>query len=750
MIIDWFINFLLRHRLLVTILVVAATAAGLRGMCMLTYDEDPRNLLKSSQNDKMALEEMLSSFASDDRNCIIVLEAQDILAPHVIEIVYQLVARLQRTKGVRSVDSIFRPQLMQRLGNSLVPGNPIDKASSTGIDEVQREVASNPLLNGHLLSADMQTTLVIVQLDTKSADVSELEPMIRGVQSVVDESTEGSRVHARISGVPNIRSEIVRSMQRDQLKFTLLGTALAALVAALIFRRIGAVLLVIVAPIVGMIWAIGALGLVGIPVNIFINVVPSLVMVIGFTDSVHLVLEMRRRLFQNLPRPEATRAAWKTLAMPCLLTSVTTAVGFGSLGVARVDSVQVFGLACAAGIILNICAVLTIIPLLASSRLGEYIAVKAQQEKQDWMRIGSSQWVNWLSRHRWPSLFGAGVLAFLLAISATTLRPEYRLAETLPTDSPSLMVLDELDRKFGGMMFAYVLVQWPPTQGFGSHHLYQVLRGAYTANDAENGINNPLSIHTLLSSSAKDGISLEKSLARLVYDHGDIIGRFVDVRNHHTIVSAHLPDVGASILQPALDRLEGRLMELESLFSGYQIHLLGPSVSMFRNVQFMIMDLWKSLLLAAIVIFFVMTVSFRSVRLGILSILPNVFPLLCAAAFLSVWNRPLELGSVIVFTICLGIAVDDTIHVIFRFRREFRSAGDTVTALYRSLWVVGQALVITTIVLVSGYGTLLFSEIGMLRIFGLLTCIGIATALVGDLVILPVLLLCFVPSSKRL
>ena len=202
MIIDWFINFLLRHRLLVTILVVAATAAGLRGMCMLTYDEDPRNLLKSSQNDKMALEEMLSSFASEDRNCIIVLEAQDILAPRVIEIVYQLVVRLQRTKGVRSVDSLFGPQL-QRLGNPLVPGNPIDEASSTRIDEMRREAASNPLLNGHLLSADMQTTLVIVQLDTKSTDVSELEPMIRGVQSVVDESTEGSRVHARISGVPN-------------------------------------------------------------------------------------------------------------------------------------------------------------------------------------------------------------------------------------------------------------------------------------------------------------------------------------------------------------------------------------------------------------------------------------------------------------------------------------------------------------------------------------------------------------------
>ena len=103
-----------------------------------------------------------------------------------------------------------------------------------------------------------------------------------------------------------------------------------------------------------------------------------------------------------------------------------------------------------------------------------------------------------------------------------------------------------------------------------------------------------------------------------------------------------------------------------------------------------------------------------------------------------------------VFTICLGIAVDDTIHLTFRFRRELQTSGDVVSAMEVTLWRVGQALIITTIVLLSGYGTMLLSQMAVLVTFGILTCLAIAAALLGDLLILPALLLWFAPRPRKL
>jgi predicted RND superfamily exporter protein len=135
--------------------------------------------------------------------------------------------------------------------------------------------------------------------------------------------------------------------------------------------------------------------------------------------------------------------------------------------------------------------------------------------------------------------------------------------------------------------------------------------------------------------------------------------------------------------------------------------------------------------------------------LGALSVLPNMFPLLCAATYLHVIGKPLEIGSIMVFTICLGIAVDDTIHLVFRFGRELQASGDVARAMKIALHRVGQALIITTVVLLAGYGSLLLSQVAVLVTFGILACLAIAAALIGDLLILPALLLWFVPQRRR-
>ena len=182
---------------------------------------------------------------------------------------------------------------------------------------------------------------------------------------------------------------------------------------------------------------------------------------------------------------------------------------------------------------------------------------------------------------------------------------------------------------------------------------------------------------------------------------------------------------------------------IEQRYAGVNLSLTGTSVVAVGQLNGMILDLARSLGLAALVIFGVMTAALRSIRLGLLTVLPNVFPLALIGAFLVWIGRPLELTTVIVFSICLGVAVDDTIHFVMRYRRELAIDGDVNGALSRTFVAVGAALLTTTAVLVGGFSTVLLSAMPTNRLFSILSCVALVAALIGDLVFLPALLACF-------
>jgi predicted RND superfamily exporter protein len=217
--------------------------------------------------------------------------------------------------------------------------------------------------------------------------------------------------------------------------------------------------------------------------------------------------------------------------------------------------------------------------------------------------------------------------------------------------------------------------------------------------------------------------------------------------SRRAIVVCRSPERGASYHSRAFGELAEKLKTLEAGHPGFRFRLTGSAVVISRNLGQMISDLASSLGLASIVIFVTLTLAFRSLRIGLICLIPNALPLLLTASVLVWAGEPLRFSGVIVFCVCLGVAVDDTIHVVNRFRRELQIVGDVDEALRRSVQAVGSALVITTLVLLVGFSITLTSAIPSNRMFGALSCCAIGSALLGDLVVLPAMLSCF---AKRL
>ena len=206
------------------------------------------------------------------------------------------------------------------------------------------------------------------------------------------------------------------------------------------------------------------------------------------------------------------------------------------------------------------------------------------------------------------------------------------------------------------------------------------------------------------------------------------------------LVSANVRDDGAAALEPVFLSIGAGLDRLEALHPGFEMRLTGVTYVSAAVSLAMISELAFSLFAAGIIILLIIIFALRSASLGLISVLPNVFPLAATGAVLVLAGMPIQYTSVMSFTICLGIAVDDTIHFLTRYRKLCAEGVDSDPAVRQSLREVGSVLVTTTLIMVGSFLVLQVSELPMIRLFGVMCALALTWALIGDLIFLPAML----------
>jgi hypothetical protein len=738
------------HRPLVASVIVATTLVATWGVTKLEFDDVPRSVFQSDDEAFQDLDTFFAEFGSDDTECLIVVEAADLFTPEAIAALRRLVADVSGVDGVERVRSIADAATFSPLGLPQ-PLLPVADAPDVMYAAARQATLSHPILAGQLISEDASTTLVVATVSPAAQRITEIEPIVAGIRRAVAASHVEPTLRVRLTGVPPIRVEVFGAVRRDSIRFLVLGIVSAGVMAGVLFRRTAAVVIVAAAPWLGTYWTLGAMGIMGEKINIINTVMPTLVMVVGFTDAVHLMFDIRHSLVDGESPDTASRSALRHLGTACALTSLTTAIGFSSLAVARVGVIQRFGLTCAAGALFAFIAVITVVPLLTSTRLGRYVV---DPERPDFVRRHRAFFERMIdaivARHRLVSVVGI-VVIIVLGLSATQLSPDNRLTETIPRRNDSYHALLDCDETFGGTLAVFVVVQWPEGWNAVDTRLLDTLSDVETLVGEVPGTRHPLSLLNVLRVFPDSGISGDGEqgdpavLVNVI--PAEIRERFIHSDSRRAVVTARLKDIGSAAHEPTFAALTSGLERLETAHPGVRLTLTGTAVVATANINHMIVDLAQSLGLAVVVIISVMSVVFRSLRLGVLSIPSNLFPLAVTSALLVAVVGRLQLTSVIVFSICLGIAVDDTIHFINRFQRELAADGDVRLAIRRSFIAVGSAMFTTSAVLLVGFGCVLLSETPSSRLFAWLSCVAILSAFLGDLVILPALLAWWVPSK---
>ncbi|MHC4178045.1 MAG: efflux RND transporter permease subunit [Planctomycetota bacterium] len=466
---------------------------------------------------------------------------------------------------------------------------------------------------------------------------------------------------------------------------------------------------------------------------------------IGFTDAVHLVIHIRWAGAGGMDRREAARSAVRHVGRACALTSLTTAMGFGSLMISNSEEICGFGRASAIGVLITFWAVILVVPLLSSSWLGRRIHLGHHRDLVGRaMRRLSGLTGSVLARARWVATGGV-LLTALLAAGALTLEPDDRLAYITPHSTEAYQAMVQCDRAFGGSQFVQVLLEWPEE---ASHdEIWRVLDRTEELLADEPLIRGPLSIRHWLSILPGDESGAKLAMANLLPE--EYRRQFWHPPTRRALVVARVQDLGIARYEPVVERVKSGLAELERQHAGFTLKFTGLPIVRGRIVQRFVRDLAWSLALAAGVIFVVLSLAYRSLRVGLISLIPNLLPLAAAATFRATWDTSLDIASACSFAVCLGIAVDDTIHFLTRFQHEMTSGSDIAGSIRRTFVAVGNALVMTTVVMIAGFATVLTSQLPTHQSFAAMGCMTLGVALLADLVILPALLFCFFRRSAE-
>jgi predicted RND superfamily exporter protein len=535
---------------------------------------------------------------------------------------------------------------------------------------------------------------------------------------------------------------LIQNNRNNEIRYQAIGYSMILLMAVILFRGLSVVLVVAAAPVIGVFWTLGFLRYFDLQENPFSFVIlPVLLSLVGFTDGVHIMIHIRKCMREGLPARVACKRTLELVGLACFLTSLTTAIGMGSLAWANHQVVREFGWSCVLGVTATWISVMLVIPLISMTPWSKRLTNGSERDLLHHVVERIEPTIGWIINRKRLISYLSILLTVGLGIVALALRPDDRKSSAFPTGSDAQESLEHLDQAMQGLDVCMIDVKWDPKR-------LSVAQAALAIEQVESIlkkeplIGHPLSLVTLLNALPGEGNVLDKlSMAELLPP--PLRQRLFNEEQSTATVTYRCKDLGTATYKPTYERIDQALQDVVSKNPGLTMEMQGEAIWRWRNLYTIVTDLTASLGSAALIIFAVLAIAYRSLRLGLIAIIPNVLPLLASAAYMVMTKQPLEVVSVCCFTICLGIAVDDTIHFMSRYLEEFKHGGTHAEVIKRSFREVGTGMMMTTIVLVAGFSSVLTSDTRDHRVFGALGVITLVTALLCDMFLLPAMLAYF-------
>ncbi len=697
-------------------------------------------------------------FGADD-GIAVAFKCKDCLKPFVLRYIRHLTKKLEEIKGVSDVLSLSSVEDIVGEGDAfivepLLPDKIPEPKTPKGKKElrwIKKRALSNPLIVGNLISPDAKSTLLLVRTTQHFEDYDFDARVVKEIKKVLKENPPPKGISPlHIAGWPVTDVAMAKAMNRDMALFIPITAILMGLMLYWFLRAIPAVVVIMMTMGLSLLWTVGSLTLIGGALSPLTSILPPLIMALSLADGIHVcarLLGVRKRFhkeFPNASQRDLILQVIKELWWPCFLTSFTTAVGFASLALSDIPSIRHFGIAAAMGMMLEYCLTFLFLPHF----LGWVeVASRVAKVPLDSFIEGMG---NLVLKVRYWVLFITAIFSIVSLIGCKYLRVDTNLLAYFRASSPVRKGASFVDKNLGGVDTLEISLKAKEPNAFLNPHILNRVEELESWLKKRPEITKIIDFNDFIKlmnqafhSNEKEYYRIPKSkrlIAQylLIYD-GSEMNHFIDQDYQWMRVSARTPYHSTRILMPLIREIQN---ELDIIFkdTGISAKVTGKTYLTQKMSVDIVNSQIESLASAMIIVLGLFFFVLRSFWLGIIAIIPNILPIIGNLGLMGLVGIPINTATAIISAVAIGIAVDDTIHFTIHYSR-FRQQGHSVFEAIAHTWTTkGLAAIATSVVLIGGFGILIFSDFIPTAEFGFLCALIMFVALLADLFVLPALL----------
>lgn len=704
--------------------------------------------------------QMLSDeFGRDDNLIGFAFKVDHVFDDQVLRDLRQITTKLAEIPNISDVFSIWDVNRFENVDDQLISSPYLDDTiySSNDRTEILEDLLRNPFTSGVLINHDATVTAVYIELDDANNSYLVRSQVIRDMKEVL--SDYDGTYDFRIAGIPYFRNQYVDMLNTEIVMYISVSSILIMILLWGLFRNVRGVLIPISIVWLTILLTVAVIVLTGGYFEIMSSTIAPILLCVGVADSIHMLAKYQDNRIQGNSAGTALRDTLIVLGGATLLTSITTAIGFGTLATSNVIPMKRFGLYTAAGVMIAFIVTIFVLPSILPFFKEKTDSNSVQHKIHFWLGEKLRKIFLWTNLHYKIIVISTILITVFFAFGTRHLKVNGKVFDDVGEDTQvmqdSRFFNEELIPQFP---LEFVIDTGTPGGALSPELLEEIVEfEEYLTTWPE--IHRTVSLTTLIK-------ELHRTMSPELYEHREIpddealiaqymilleitdpdaAGPVVDFDYQKIRLASNIEDVGSYRINQIRAEINERLRQT---FTGYDVYVSGTTVLVADLTDNIVGSLRSSILLAFIFIALLMAWLFRDLKLIIISLLPNVIPLIITAGVMGFAGVDIKPSTAVIFTIAFGIAVDDSIHYLARLRIEIGRTRSLREAIMITTEKTGRAIVLTSIILATGFGTLATSAFTSTMLMGALTCLTITTALIADILFLPALLVWMKPEFK--
>ena len=775
------VRLILRNRLGIIIAIGLLTAFMAYQALRIEITHEPQEMLPSNDSTSIIYKNFKTVFGEDGSVMFVGIQDKNIFNLAEFNDFYDLTNNLRKIEGVQEVLSVTRLfHLIKNDSTRKFDFKPIisqKPQSQVALDSIKNTIFSYPFYNNLLFNKENAVYLLMITLDKKKISSKDRFVLVDNIKNNVEKFATTYKIKAHYSGLPYIRTITSKKIKNELLLFIVLALVVAAVVLFFYFRSIKAVLIPLLIVAMVAVWALGTMMMIHYKITLLSGIIPSLLIIIGVENCIFLINKYHYEYHKHQNKVKALSRMVQRVGSATLLTNTAAAAGFAAFIIIRNQMLHEFGVIASINIMVMYIISLCLIPILFS-----YLNPPSLKQTQHLENIKVKKIVDFIVHSvqvkRKVIYISFSIIVLIGIVGMLLLKTTGNVVDDISKKDPLYTDLQFFEKHFKGIMPFEISIDTKKKKGVLSNKILQKIEQLQDTLATYPELSSPLSIVEVVKFAKQayyngdsafyalpnnnEVVFIQGYLPKFNNKKKTLLNNFVDSTLQLTRVSVQMANIGTKDIERIKNELEPKIDSIfnkqyyraqknagaDTKVTKYDVAITGSSITFLKGTNYLVTNLWSSLAVATLIISLLMLLMFSSVKMVGISMIPNLIPQILTAAMMGYIGISIKPSTVLIFSIALGISVDNAILYLSRYRYQLKLHKSNMDeCVISALKETGYSMIYSSSVLFLGFSIFIFSSFGATQAVGYLISFTMLAAMMCNLFLLPSMLLSFGKSG---